>query len=69
MSILDSEDVFIDEKRVNKYKENDREVKREQRYQQLQRDAESRYRKKLNDWLAREQAKERNIMKEKERAE
>ena len=54
MSILDSEDVFIDEKRVNKYKENDREVKREQRYQQLQRDAESRYRKKLNDWLARE---------------
>ena len=69
MSILDSEDVFIDEKRVNKYKENDREVKREQRYQQLQRDAESRYRKKLNDWLARERAKERNIMKEKERAE
>lgn len=35
VAILDSENVFIDDSRVNKYKDNDREVKRELRYNQL----------------------------------
>jgi len=32
LGILDSENVFIDDSRVNKYKDNEREVKREVRY-------------------------------------
>ena len=31
-ALLDSENVFIDDSRVNKYKDNEREVKREVRY-------------------------------------
>lgn len=37
-ALLDSENVFIDDSRVNKYKDNEREVKREVRYNQNQRD-------------------------------
>lgn len=69
LGILDSENVFIDDSRVNKYKDNEREVKREVRYNQLQRDQENRFRKKLSDWLQREQARDRAAKREVERTE
>ena len=39
---------------LNKYKENDRELKRELKHMQMLRDQENRYRNKLADWLDRE---------------
>lgn len=57
MAIIDSENVFIDDTLANKYKDNERELKREYRHAQMQRDAEARYRKKLSEWLLREQAR------------
>ena len=66
-SILDSENVFIEDTLANKYKENPREQTRERRYQQMMRDAESKFQYKLQEWLARESAKERNKTREQER--
>ena len=53
-SLIDSENVFIDDSMVNKYKENDRELKRELKHMQTLRDAENRFRNKMADWLDRE---------------
>lgn len=69
LGILDSENVFIDDSRVNKYKDNERELKRELRYNQMQRDQENRFRKKLQDWLERERARDRAAKRELERVE
>lgn len=33
-SIIDAENVYIDDSQVNKYKENEREARRQQRYNQ-----------------------------------
>ena len=51
VSIIDSENVFIDDSLANKYKDNEREIRREQRHNQMVWDAENRFRKKLRDWL------------------
>ena len=51
VSIIDSENVFIDDSLANKYKDNEREIRREQRYNQMVWDTENRFRKKLRDWL------------------
>ena len=47
-----------------KYKANERELKREKRTQQQQRDREAKYQKKLEEWLEREVS--RNKQKERE---
>ena len=67
VSILDSENVFIEDTLANKYKENPREMAREKRHQQTIRDAQNRFQKKLDDWLQREQAKERAKLREEEK--
>ena len=68
-SVLDSENVFIEDTLANKYKENEREIKRERRYQQTLRDAEIRFEKKLEDFLEREAAKQRMRLRDQEREE
>ena len=50
--------MFIDDTLANKYKDNEREVRREVRHNQMVWDAENRYRKKLRDWQQREQARD-----------
>ena len=65
--ILDSENVFIEDTLANKYKENEREIKRERRYQQTLRDAEIRFQNKLEDFILRETAKSRAKVRDQER--
>lgn len=50
-----------------KYKENEREIKRERKFWQMEREKEQRYKKCLEDWLQREGARQRNKMREDER--
>lgn len=50
------ENVFIEDA-MAKYKENDREIKRERKFWQMEREKEQRYKKCLDDWLAREGAR------------
>lgn len=69
MAIIDSENVFIDDTLANKYKDNERELKREYRHSQMQRDGDARYRKKLSEWLLREQACMKAKQREAERAD
>ena len=52
---------------ANKYKENEREIKRERRYQQTLRDAEIRFQNKLEDFILRETAKSRAKVRDQER--
>jgi hypothetical protein len=42
-----------------KFKANDREVERERRHAAMERDRESKYAKKLADWLDREASKQK----------
>jgi hypothetical protein len=49
VAIID-ENVFIEDAFV-KYKENDRESKRERKFWQAEREKEQRYAKRLEDWL------------------
>ena len=67
--MLDSENVFIEDTLANKYKENEREIKRERRYEQTLRDAQIRYEKKLEDFLDREAARGRQKIRDMEREE
>ena len=67
VSILDSENVFIEDTLANKYKENPREMAREKRHLQMERDAQNRFQKKLEDWLSRESAKEKAKIREEEK--
>lgn len=60
------ENVFIEDS-FAKYKENDREAKRERKFWQAERDKENRYAKRLEEWLSRESAKTKNKMREDER--
>jgi hypothetical protein len=60
------ENVFIEDA-LAKYKENDREIKRERKFWQVEREKEHRYQKRLEDWLSREAAKHKNKLREDER--
>lgn len=60
------ENVFIEDA-MAKYKENEREIKRERKFWQLEREKEQRYKKCLDDWVAREGARQRNKLREDER--
>jgi len=59
--------VFIEDTLANKYKENPREQARQRRHQQLVKEAEAKFQKRLDDWSGREAAKERTKAREKER--
>lgn len=62
------ENVFIEDV-LAKYKENEREIKRERKFWQVEREKETRYKKKLEEWLAREAAKQKNKLREDERVQ
>jgi hypothetical protein len=65
-AVVDNENVFIEDA-LAKYKENERELKRERKYWQMERERELRYKKRLDDWLARENSKMKSKTREAER--
>jgi len=60
------ENVFIEDA-LAKYKENEREIKRERKFWIMEKEKEQRYKKRLDDWLYRETAKQKNQLREDER--
>ena len=63
---LNDENIFIDQT-LSKFKQNERELKREKRFEQLRKEREFRLQKKLDEWLNREQARTKNKQREEKR--